>query len=171
MRMRRLHRTVRIAAEDDLEALDHIYAWNDSVLSVSVLRDGSRDAYEMALRDVSALKATVEGIASAYAIAVKGQAFPRRNGRGTDDGRVTVLHASSWAMANCLRIESELGRLRGDWYIDSRISDKIPSLADGRAHMVEMLPTHRKRRVLVFSSDPFGDQVRGVGATRSVLRS
>lgn len=162
--MRELHCTARSAADGGLSSLHHIYAWNDSLLTVSILGGSGGAAYEEVLRDAATLVRSAERVAPAYAIAVKGRVFPQNEMRDDGSHRLTILRSSSWAMANCFRIEAELARLRARWYIDSRITDKLPRLRGGRVHKVQMLPTERKRRVLVFGADPW-DECResGVG--------
>jgi hypothetical protein len=121
--MRRLHAMVA-SEKPKLSSIDHSYAWNDSVLLLSFVdRTGS---YSLSMQDAETLKRRIDCyVAKSYAIAVKGQAFPPGI-IGVQKG-VTVIKASSWAMANCFEVEQESRRRRWlkPWYVDIRIARQI----------------------------------------------
>lgn len=65
--------------------------------------------------DAERLRRRLTGLWKSYAISMKGQAFPDHESldAGPDaDGRLRIIEASSWAMANCVEVEKELQRLR-----------------------------------------------------------
>jgi hypothetical protein len=89
-----------------------------------------QSTYSPAIRAADALKKQIDSeIAKSYAIAVKGQAFPQLDTLvvASQNPGVTVISASSWAMANCFEIEQELRKRkwRKPWYVDIRIAGKI----------------------------------------------
>ena len=128
-------------------ALDHVYVWNDSVLLLSFI-DHRPETYEMAIRSADKLKQKVDLIAPSYAIAVKGRAFP--SNAGHYGSRVTLIKASSYAMANCFEIEAEAKKkkLRGKtWYIDIRIARMVRAATAPEWISVPLLPGGKRRRV------------------------
>lgn len=146
--MRSFHKLVRREMAGDLGALDHAYVWNDSVLLLAYV-DGRREAYEKAIHAADNLKRKVDVTAPSYAIAVKGRAFP--SNAGPDGTRVTVIKASSYAMANCFKIEAEAKRkrLHKAWYIDVRIARKVRAAKAPEWIAVRLLPLGKRRRVYV----------------------
>jgi hypothetical protein len=144
--MRSFHQLVRHEMAQGLHALNHAYVWNDSVLLLAYVDD--RDlAYEKAIHAADDLKQGVDAIAPSYAIAVKGRAFPP----SAADLRVTVIRASSYAMANCFEIEAEAKskKLRSAWYVDVRIARKVPQARSPEWIAVSLLPGGKRRRVYV----------------------
>ena len=63
--------------------------------------------------------------------------------------RLTVIEASSWAMANCFEIEKKLCKLKQFWYVDERIARKIQTDKASQEHEV-MYPTGHARNVHVY---------------------
>ena len=145
--MRSFHDLVRQEMAGGLDALDRAYVWNDSVLLLAYV-DGRSEAYKKAIRAADCLKRKVDSTAPSYAIALKGRAFPTAD---IDDTRVTVIKASSYAMANCFAVESEAKskKLRKAWYIDVRIARNVPEALASEWIMVPLLPTGKRRRVYV----------------------
>lgn len=145
-RMRELHKLVRKEMPDQGGVLRHAYVWNDAVLFFAYV-DNSAEKYEQALRAVDGLKRKIDGIDRSYAIAVKGKVFP--SGQEPDNSRVTVIKASSWAMANCFEIEKEAKRqkLRSAWYVDERIANKVNAARAGRSFQMPFLPNGSCRKV------------------------
>lgn len=146
--MRKLHRTLLDQVQTDTYSFDHAYAYNDAVLLLAyVNRKG--ESYQTAMRDADNLKREIDGVSHSYAIAVKGRAFPSVSNRVMSH-RVTVIEASSWAMANCFEIEKKLGKLKKSWYVDERIARKIHTDEASQEHQVAMYPTGRARNVHVY---------------------
>lgn len=123
--MRSFHELVLQKMAGGLRALDHAYVWNDAVLLLAYV-DDRPETYERAIHAADNLKRQVDATAPSYAITVEGRAFPSNAGR--DGARVTVIKASSYAMANCFAIEAEAKskKLRKAWYIDVRIARRVP---------------------------------------------
>lgn len=146
--MRSFHQLVRTEMDGGLDAIDHVYAWNDSVLLLAYVDDCWK-TYKDAIRAVDDLKRKVDLFARSYAIAVKGQAFPSDSPGG--NSRVTVIKTSSWAMANCFKIEAEAKRkeLRQAWYIDERIARKVGAAKAPKYFRVHLLPDGKSRKVFV----------------------
>jgi hypothetical protein len=151
--MRRLHNLV-VHEGSDLPAVANAYAWNDSVLLLSYV-DGRDAAFEAAIRDADKLKRRIDELEKSYAIAVKGQAFPSARCGHMPAGqasRVTIIEASSWALANCFAIEKVLGRkLRKPWYIDDRIAKRLRTCQTFQTEKVPLLPSNRPRTVYVYN--------------------
>jgi hypothetical protein len=107
--MRKLHRTLLDQVQSDRYSFADAYAYNDAVL---LLAYGDRKAQsaEAAMRDADGLKKVIDTVRNSYAIAVQGRAFPSLSDRGMS-ARVTVIEASSWAMANCFEIEKTAERI------------------------------------------------------------
>jgi hypothetical protein len=149
--MRRLHALVT-REMGALQSVAHAYVWNDSVLLLSYVNEGDA-SFQSAIRDAEKLKRRIDDLAGSYAIAVKGRAFPLTQGGHSParTSRVTVIEASSWAMANCFEVEKALAtKWRKPWYIDIRIARKIRTCQSFHADTVKLLPTGRARRVHVF---------------------
>jgi hypothetical protein len=144
--MRSFHKLVQWEMAGNLDALDHAYVWNDSVLLLARV-DDRPEAYERAIRAADGLKRKVDVIAPNYAIAVKGRTFPS-NVR-LDGTRVTVIEASSYALANCFEIEAAAKRekLHSTWYIDVRIARKVRAAKALNWIEVPLLPGGKRRRV------------------------
>src|SRR5580704_2372254 len=96
--MRSLHALVSKAVSNGFKAIDHVYLWNDSVLLFAYVDNKS---YGRVMRAADDLKRVVDGHIPCYAIAAKGQAFPALDLSLASSERITVLQASSFAMANC----------------------------------------------------------------------
>ena len=146
--MRSFHELVRREMAGGLGALDHAYVWNDSVLLLTYV-DDRPEAYKKAIHAADNLKRKVDAITPSYAIAVKGRAFP--SNADPDGTRVTVIEASSYAMANCFEIEAEAKskRLRKAWYIDVRIARMVREARAPEWITVPLLPGGKRRRVYV----------------------
>jgi hypothetical protein len=146
--MRSFHGLVRREMAGDLAALDHAYVWNDSVVLLAYV-DGRPKAYERAIHAADDLKRKIDVTAPSYAIAVKGRAFP--SNAAPNDPRVTVISASSYAMANCFEIEAKAKSetLRNAWYIDVRIAREVRATKSPRWLSVPLLPRGNRRRVYV----------------------
>jgi len=148
--MRQFHALVRREAQS-LMSVAHTYVWNDSVLLLSYV-DGEQ-FFEQPMRDAERLKRQIDKLAPSYAIAIKGQAFPPvLDGENVPaPHNVTLIEASSWAMANCFIVEKVLGgKLRKPWYVDGRIKTKIGSVRTCSTHSVTLLPEQKSRKVYVF---------------------
>jgi hypothetical protein len=145
--MRRLHRSLaEKSTMPKFEVFEQCYVWNDSVLLIAYV-DETRVAYERTLKAISSVKRAVDAIAPSYAIIIKGKAFPENS----ETAKVTVMKTSSYAMANCFEVEAEAKRqrLRGTWYIDSRIGNKVASVPKREFVEVSFLPDRKRRNVHV----------------------
>jgi hypothetical protein len=154
--MRRLHRLVNRRAHT-LTAHEEVCFWQDSVLLLAFV-DGTPGSFCRAMDDVGHLKEAIEGLHPCHAVCVKGQAFPAPPTRSRNTNpRVIYLSASSLAFSNCFKIESELKRLRADWYIDPRIATRINTRKADHLVPVELFPRKTSRRIRVFH-DSFFDR-------------
>jgi hypothetical protein len=155
--MRSFHNKVRQEMRNSLSTLDHAYVWNDSVILLAYVDQGPR-AYERALLDADSLKRKIDASSSvsSYAITVKGQAFPVTP--TVDTNRVTVIQASSYAMANCFEVDAKIKKkkLRKSWYVDTRIVREIEHLKSSEWIVVPFLPTGRRRRVYLYTGYLWG---------------
>jgi hypothetical protein len=143
--MRKLH---ALAANEvpRLVRVNHAYVWNDSVLLLGFV-DKTRDSFVKMMREADSFKRAVDAIKTSYAVAVKGQTFPVMEIPETASDRVTVLQASSWAMANCFEIEKKLGKLRAAWYVDGRIARKLRGTNQSKRRKVALLPSGQRRTI------------------------
>lgn len=154
--MRSLHKLIRREMTGGLHGLDHAYVWNDSVLLLAYVDDRA-EVYERAIYAADTLKRKIDAIAPSYAIAVKGKAFPFN--AGIDGARVTVIRASSYAMANCFEIEAEEAKskkLHCAWYVDVRIARKLPRTRGPEWIAVRLLPDGKSRRVYLHAGYLWG---------------
>lgn len=153
--MRSFHNVIRKEMASGLRGLDHAYVWNDSVLLLAYVDDRS-PAYESAIHAADTLKRKIDAIAPSYAIAVKGRAFP--SSAGSDCTKVTVIRASSYAMANCFEIEAEAKSKRRHmaWYIDVRIARRLPRAKSPEWIAVPLLPYGKRRRVYLHAGYLWG---------------
>jgi hypothetical protein len=148
-----------------LTSVAHTYVWNDSVLLLSYV-DGE-GSVEHAIRDAETLKRRIDNLAGSYAIAIKGQAFPPAPGQHnlSKPHNVTLIEASSWAMANCFIVEKALGgKCQKPWCVDSRITAQMQTSRTGSPHSVALLPERRPRKIYVFDGylwDDPGDKRKG----------
>jgi hypothetical protein len=134
----------------NLNVTAHAYVWNDSVLLLSYVNENS-SSFEGAMKDADKLKRRVDTIEPSYAIAVKGQTFPPVSAATrAKSPSVTVIRASSWAMANVFEIEKKLGKLQKPWYVDSWIKNKIHTSQQFQKESMTMFPSKQKRTIYVF---------------------
>lgn len=147
--MRKLH-ILTTRQVPHLANVNHAYVWNDSVLLVGFV-DGTSDSFVRVMREVDTFKRAVDSINTSYAIAVKGQTFPEVDVAGTSADRITVLQASSWAMANCFEIEKKLKKVRAAWYVDGRIARRLRGTNRSNERSVALLPSGRHRTIHTFS--------------------
>lgn len=161
--MRKLHKMVFDEAGSRLPAHAHVYIWNDSVLLLAFLDSASPEAV---LREVDGLKRKIDdlakcfGLGQSYAIAVQGQPFPEielgqgdvRQAGALQSPRVTIIKASSYAMANCFLIEKYFKNMKKPWYVDSRLAKSLRTDAVAtKKEKVPLLPGTRARQVYVYS--------------------
>jgi hypothetical protein len=156
--MRQLHRLAGTLADSGLDATDHVYAWNDSILLLSLVDKDASDGVERVIRDVRKVREAASTICPAYGIAVRGQTFPSPLPHVGASRKVTIVRASSWALANCFTIAQSLGQLGMAWYMDSRIVKDAPSLRgnDRGRHKVALFPTRKPRYIHVFDDSLSG---------------
>jgi len=111
------------------------------------------------MHDADNLKKRIDKVRKSYAIAVKGQAFPSTPSHAINgtSPRVTVIEASSWAMANCFKIEKLARRWRKSWYIDERIAKKIQTNQVCQKHKVKMYPDGQQRSVHAYKNYLWSD--------------
>lgn len=148
--MLKFHNLV-VKERGNLNATAHAYVWNDSVLLLSYVSD-SNSSFEGAMKDADRLKRRVDTLEHSYAIAVKGQTFPPASDAATHakSPSVTIIRASSWAMANVFEIERTLGRLKKPWYVDGWIKGRIQTSQQFRKESMTMFPSKQRRPVYVF---------------------
>lgn len=145
--MRQLHRlVVQEVKAGGLRSVAHAYVWNDSVLLLSYVdKDGP---FEAVLQDAEMLKRRRDQLdkGPALAVAVQGRTFPPVHGgrAALPVPRVTVVEASSSTMANCFEIPKR-SKLRGQWYVDGRIAERIPTLRVGSKTKVPLFPSRQAR--------------------------
>lgn len=144
--MRQLHALAVRQLASGFSTVAHAYAWNDSVLLLSYV-DARAASYDAAMRDAEMFKRRVDRLRRSYAVSVKGRTFPELHSVDPGSTRVTVMKASSWAMANCFEIEKRLGKYRASWYVDGRIARKLSGTCRSRQHSVELLPSGHPRVV------------------------
>jgi hypothetical protein len=105
--------------------------------------------------DAERLRRKLTPLGKNYAISMKGQAFPDLESRGVrpdEAGRLHVIEASSWAMANCFEVEKKLGRHEMSWYVDSRIAKRAPSREPDLKRRIALPPTRGLRYIHMFRS-------------------
>jgi hypothetical protein len=102
------------------------------------------------MKDADDFKRRVDGLKESYAVAVKGRTFPAVSLPVVASEQVTVLDASSWAMANCFEIERHLRSFRAAWYVDERIASKLTGTTPSTVHKVPLLPSGKPRVVRAF---------------------
>jgi hypothetical protein len=148
--MRKFHNVV-VKERGSLNATASAYVWNDSVLLLSYVNDNS-SSFEGAMKDADKLKRRVDTVERSYAIAVKGQTFPPVNDPATHmkSPSITVIRASSWAMANVFEIEKKLGKLKKSWYVDGWIKNRISTSQRFQKESMTMFPLKQKRPIYVF---------------------
>ena len=127
-----------------LARVNHAYVWNDSVLLLGFV--DKTDSIVEVMREADSFKRAVDAIRTSYAVAVKGRTFPAIEVPEISS-RVTVLQASSWAMANCFEIEKKLRRLRAAWYVDERIATKLRGTSRSKKSNVALLPSGQQRTI------------------------
>ncbi len=149
--MMQMFEAVSKVADAGLPAVRHIYAWNDSLLTVSLL-DGGGSQFKNVLTDLERLKTAADQVRKTYVVVVKGQSFPYVEKHPASSTTFHVLRASSWAMANCFLIEERLGKKhKAAWYVDSWVVQNVPGLAEHSTCRVALLPKRNRRAVHVFS--------------------
>jgi len=150
--MRAFHQLVRNEIDSGCRPVDQAYVWNDSVILLAYL-DRRKGRYEKIMQAIDALKRKVDLLAPSYAIAVEGQTFPAYP--NLDTSRVVTIKASSYAMANCFKIEAKVkkNKIRNKfWYVDTRIAKKVPGAKADEWITVHMLPGGNPRTVYMHSS-------------------
>jgi hypothetical protein len=147
--MRELHQLVANCAPN-LKAHEEVCFWQDAVLLLALVNP-SMLAHRRVMKDVAKLKAAIDEFHPCHAVSVKGKAFPAPEVHHSPSRPRTVyLAASSWAFANCFRIETKLRKRRADWYIDSPIKRKIRMRAADHIDSIRLLPRKELREVHVF---------------------
>jgi len=150
--MRKMHVTVSAEMRCGLPLHECAYVWNDSILLLAYL-DRSHGP-EPVLREVDRLKRSLSYLGESYAISIKGQTFPDLIARrpATKYPRMTLIKASSFAMANCFRVEETIGKkLKRPWYVDSRLAGKIHTTQLFIKKSTNFLPGPETRDVHVYA--------------------
>ncbi|MFH2036864.1 MAG: hypothetical protein ABIJ45_10710 [Candidatus Zixiibacteriota bacterium] len=103
------------------------------------------------------MKRQVDKVRSSYVISVKGHtiALPKTQcpfcfSTPDDPARFVFIKASSYAFANCFKIEHELGNLKKAYYLDSRIVDEIPDINTANRQPMALLPDNYIRDICLF---------------------
>ena len=128
-------------------SIHRVYCWNDSALLLAHV-DDREDLIVTALKEADTLKRHVDGICKSFAVAIRGQTFPLPPGIH-ETSRVTVIEASSYAMANCFLVAKQVKKLKGSWYVDSRIAKHMNTTRRSQAFQASLLPSGR-RTIQVF---------------------
>jgi hypothetical protein len=155
--MRQVHSLV-LREMDVLPSHAHIYIWNDAVLLLAFLDNNL--SVGAVLHEADCLKRKIDilvgrcGLDHAYAIAVRGRAFPDLaidpDAGGHD--RAVVIKASSYALANCFIIEARLGKkLKKPWYVDSRLAKHLTTKSKPEKRTATLLPRKGTRDIYVYS--------------------
>jgi hypothetical protein len=155
--MIQMHNLAEAKINHGLPLHSHGYVWNDSVLLLSYRTELQvRQALFAELGEFKSFLEETCGVPM-YAISVKGLAFPQHTGafdsqigQFTEQPRAVILKTSSWAMANCFLIEKKLGRLRADWYIDSRITKGANLPSPFASRRIELFPKKERRTIHMF---------------------
>lgn len=133
-----------------LPSINHAYVWNDSVILLGYV-DRPNATFQSVMLDADNLKRQIDQITKSYAVAVKGQTFPQHKTKTKNGHGLTVIKASSWAMANCFEIEASLGStLKKPWYVDGWIKSRIQTSQTFQRERVPLLPSNRPRTVYIF---------------------
>ncbi len=149
--MQKLHLLVRTSMFSGMPTHDNAYVWNDSALFLAFPKEDAD--YEKIMRELNDVKPKIDDISPSYAICVKGRVIPESpcqyDTNLAGQPRFVYLKASSYALANCFKIEDTLKKLEMDWYVDSRIAERVPAFAQCHQHEVTMLPSGTKRGIYV----------------------
>lgn len=131
------------------------YVWNDSVLLLTFSANSASERKKVLL-ELSQFKKELDLFLNAktYVISVKGQAFPRYDSETSQSdttSKALLLKTSSWAMANCFKIEAMLKQHRADWYVDSRVTKNINSFARPfSSKKLNLLPKNYSRTINMY---------------------
>ncbi len=175
--MREMYDLVRNEAGTILKQHEHIYAWNDSVLLFAYL-DESSDGAKPILDEVNKLKQKIDKLPSfegnanrSFVIVVQGRPFEDSianatnmvDEEGPDENgvRVTIVRASSYALANIFAIEKEVhgkpNKNQWVWYLDQRIVDRgQPSIKELTSEPIQLLRRgDRPTKVYIYDGFPW----------------
>lgn len=137
---------------------DHGYIWNDSILLLSY-QTKPEQKRRAVVDELIEFKRSLDNQCGTktYAISVMGLAFPSDptatpifNGQTGQQPRAVILRTSSWAMANCFRIEEKLGHHKADWYIDSRITKGMNLPLPFVTEELSLLPSEESRAINLY---------------------
>ena len=142
--MRKLHQRVSDFAHN-LTRHDEVCFWQDSVLLLAPV-DLTEDSYKRAMNDVKSLKDAIDALHACHAVSVKGRSFPPPKPLRYNKPRTIYLSASSFAFTNCFTIEKELKDWEADWYVDSRIIQRIKAREGDFTRQIALLPEGTKPR-------------------------
>lgn len=149
--MRGLRRLVATLDELTTAGTDHIYSWNDSLILLARVR---RSGVEHAIKSAEEIKRRIDDdIGESYAISVRGKSFPSSDSRAPQTAlgaKITIIEASSWALANCFLIEKKLSHYRKSWYLDHRVFASIRTTQQCVTQSVALYPRLQKRKVHMF---------------------
>lgn len=132
---------------------DHVYVWNDSAAFVSHPKQ-NEDDYRFVIQELIDFTNETQNIASCYAVCVKGTSFPPPPPKPRCLPKYSFLTVSSWALANCFKIEKELGKYRKLFYIDGRIIRQGAMRPGDEISDMTMLPKYYKRAVHMYNRAP-----------------
>lgn len=156
--MRSIHHFVASNAHTLLRSHLAVYIWNDSILLVAEF--ANRKDKKRILEEQSAFKAAIDARVTPthrpYVIVVQGKRFPipqnKTEKRSELHPDVVALKSSSWAMANCFRIEEMSGN-KAQWYIDSRITTGVKLENKQRCKKLPLLPRNEQRSIILINDD------------------
>ena len=158
--MRKMHTLTTQFTSKQFSHHSSVYIWNDSVLLLAVMQNEKNEEVKI-LKEANALKKKIDTLCESFAISVKGQMFPElapidtnSQDESSSEIEITVLKASSYALANCSLIEYKLGRkLKKPWYVDGRIARYITSEQPYTKHKLTLLPRNNRRLIYSYDGD------------------
>jgi hypothetical protein len=102
------------------------------------------------MREIEGFMDRTDELCRCYGISVKGKAFPSSTLKSVTEQRCTFLRISSYAFANCLKIEKELGKHKKRLYVDTRIIRHIANAERGTMKTITMYPNYHRRVVHMY---------------------
>jgi len=131
---------------------EHVYTWNDSAAFVSYPNGHSND-YRQISKELCDFLNEAEKICRCYAVMVKGKAFPAPLHTPRQTAKYTFLTLSSWAFANCFKIEKELGTNRKRMYVDGRIVRAGKLKPGDKIETITMYPKYYARDIHMYNGN------------------
>lgn len=148
LKMQEFHKTIFNFTKNEMKYHENAYIWNDSVVLLAYIDDQYLQVKDV-MQAADNIKKKIDQICNSYAISVKGKSFPEPS--TNEQPKFVFLKATSYAFANCFKIEDELGeKYKKPWYVDGRISKKIQSQQTFQIEKVSMRPNGKKRNIFLY---------------------